>query len=67
MFRQYKFRNYNFRLIVFVIALSIIGYFAVGSAKEAYEQKQMFGIALGVIVAIIRSTYDKNWFFLRWE
>ena len=41
MFRQYKFRNYNFRLIVFVIALSIIGYFAVGSAKEAYEQKQI--------------------------
>ena len=67
MFRQYKFRNYNFRLIVFVIALSIIGYFAVGSAKEAYEQKQMFGIALGVILMLFLSLIDYSLYqYFQW-
>ena len=67
MFRQYKFRNYNFRLIVFVIALSIIGYFAVGSAKEANEQKQMFGIILGVVLMLFLSLIDYSIYqYLQW-
>jgi len=67
MFRQYKFRNYNFRLVIFVIALSIIGYFAVGSAKETYQQRQMFGIILGVVLMLFLSIVDYTIYqYLHW-
>ena len=60
MLRQYKLRNYNFKLIFFVIALSIIGYFAIGSAKESVQSRQMYGILVGIIVMIIVSLVDYN-------
>ncbi len=67
MFRQYKLRNYNFRLIIFVIALSIIGYFAVGSAQESVQQKQMFGIILGIVLMLFLSMIDYSVYrYLYW-
>ena len=58
MFRQYKFRNYNFRLVIFVIALGLIGYLAVGSAQESLRQRQMFGIVLGIGLMLFLSLVD---------
>jgi len=67
MFRQYKLRNYNFRLIIFVIALSVIGYFAVGSAQESVQQKQMFGIILGIVLMLFLSLIDYSVYrYLYW-
>jgi len=58
MFRQYKLRNYNFRLVIFVIALGLIGYLAVGSAQESLKQRQMFGILLGILLMLFLSLID---------
>ncbi|MBO4988469.1 MAG: rod shape-determining protein RodA [Lachnospiraceae bacterium] len=58
MFRQYRFRNYNFRLVIFVIALGLIGYLAVGSAQESLRQRQMFGIVLGIGLMLFLSFAD---------
>jgi len=67
MFRQYKFRNYNFRLIIFVIALGLIGYLAVGSAQESLRQRQMFGIILGVSLMLLLSLVDYSIYrYLSW-
>ena len=67
MFRQYKFRNYNFRLIIFVIVLSVIGYLAVGSANENYQQRQMFGIILGIVLMLFLSMIDYSIYqYLYW-
>ncbi len=67
MFRQYKFRNYNFRLVIFVISLSLIGYLAVGSAQESLRQRQMFGIVLGIILMLFLSLVDYSIYqYLYW-
>ena len=67
MFRQYKFRNYNFRLVIFVIFLSLIGYLAVGSAQESLRQRQMFGIVLGIILMLFLSLVDYSIYqYLYW-
>ena len=67
MFRQYKFRNYNFRLVIFVIALGLIGYLAVGSAQESLRQRQMFGIILGVLLMLFLSLVDYSIYrYLSW-
>ena len=35
MFTKYKIRRYNFKLLIMVIALAVIGIFAVGSAEPS--------------------------------
>ena len=44
-----------------VIATSIIGILAVGSAQKSSQPKQIFGVILGVIVMVILSLIDYNW------
>lgn len=58
MFRQYRLKQYNFKLIIFVVALSMIGYFAIGSAKESVQSRQMYGIICGVLIMIVVSVFD---------
>lgn len=60
MFKQYRLKDYDFKLIVFVIALSLIGIFAVSSANETYQSKQILGVVLGLFLMIVISLFDYN-------
>lgn len=67
MLRQYRLRNYNFKLVLFVIALSFIGYFAIGSARESVQSRQLYGILVGIIVMVIVSIIDyKLYAHIKW-
>ena len=67
MLRTYKLKNYNFRLVVWVIALSLIGYFAIGSAKESVQDRQMYGMIVGIILMILVSLVNYSYYaFARW-
>lgn len=61
MIKQYKLRFYNFRLVVFLLAISAIGVLLVGTAREDLQTKQIAGVALGVIVMLILSLIDYSW------
>ena len=50
MFHNYKFKNLDIKLIIAVIALTIIGIFVIGSANESNQQKQILGMILGIFV-----------------
>ena len=41
MFRTYKLKNLNIKLIVGILALTIIGILVIGSANEEYQSKQI--------------------------
>ena len=58
MFKQYKIKNYRFRLVVYVILLCIIGVMVVGSAKPSLQNKQIVGVVGGLIVMVITSLID---------
>lgn len=58
MFRYYKVKDYNFKLIIFVISLSIIGILAVGSAKNDLMTRQLTGVVLGIVIMLIVSFID---------
>lgn len=58
MLKHYRIRNYNFKLLIMVIALAIIGIIAVGSAEEALQPKQIAGFAGGVCLMIFLSLFD---------
>ena len=60
MFKQYKLKNYRFRLIVYVVILCIIGVMVVGSAKPSVQNKQIVGLIGGLIAMVIISLIDYN-------
>ena len=53
--KNYKLSNLNFRLLIYVLAVTFIGIFCIGSATEGedFQFKQILGFALGIIVLII--------------
>lgn len=61
MFRwsEYRFRYFGFRLVLFVIILSIIGVLVIGSAStESYDKKQAVGLVAGCILMLILAFVD---------
>lgn len=58
MFKQYKLKNYRFQLVTYVVLLCIIGVMVVGSAKPSVQNKQIIGIAGGLVVMVIVSLID---------
>lgn len=59
--KPYHLSDYRFNLIISVLALSIIGVLVVGSAKEVYQNKQIFGVVIGLIAMVVVSLIDYIW------
>lgn len=59
--KRYQLRNYNFTLITLVLILSVIGILVVGSAKEIYQGRQIFGVIIGIILMLVVSLMDYMW------
>ena len=55
MFRRYRIRDYDFKLIVMVLALSLIGVMTIGSAEESLQTKQLAGVIAGAVLMIVIS------------
>ena len=55
IFSRYKLIKLNFRLIIYVLAVTIIGIIAIGSASqgENYQFKQIVGFGIGIVVAFL--------------
>lgn len=58
MLKRYQIRNYNFKLIIFAIALSIIGILVIGSAKESVQGAQISGLVIGIVCLLALSVID---------
>ena len=43
MFKLYRLKNYNFRLIIWLLMISGIGVLLVGSAKASLQSRQLIG------------------------
>ncbi|MGN0312380.1 MAG: FtsW/RodA/SpoVE family cell cycle protein [Lachnospiraceae bacterium] len=64
---KYKLKNYKFRLIIEVMILNIFGIIVIGSANGGYQTKQILGMILGVVVMVITSLIDYEYFMkLAW-
>ena len=61
MIRQYRLRDYNFRLVIALIALSSLGVLLVGSADPSLQNRQLLGVLLGIAVMVVVSLMDFSW------
>lgn len=61
MLLDYNFRNYNLRLVFYVLCLSVVGILCLGSASgqtSAVVTKQIFGVAASLAVCFALSLID---------
>lgn len=66
MLKQIKLRNYNFRLVLYVVVLTILGILVIGSARESVQSKQVMGLVMGIVLMIMVSVTDYS-FVLRFS
>lgn len=59
--KAYQIKNYNFVLVALVFALSVLGIFVVGSAKESLQGRQIFGVVVGLCIMAVVSLFDYIW------
>ena len=51
-------KDYDFKLIFLVICLTVLGIFAIGSAKQSVQNRQIMGMALGLFAMLVVSFVD---------
>ena len=61
MIRQYRLRDYNFRLVFALAALSALGVLLVGSADPSLQFRQLQGVLLGMVMMVVVSLMDFSW------
>jgi rod shape determining protein RodA len=61
MIKKYRIIDYDFALVIMVMALTTIGIMAINSADPSSRNKQIAGFALGVgmmvFISLLRSLY----------
>jgi len=58
MLKHYHIRDYDFKLIVLVVAITAIGVLAIGSAKESLQSRQIAGAVFGFFLMLVISLFD---------
>lgn len=62
MLKRYRVRDYDFKLVCMLIALTVIGILAIGSANAEFQNKQILGLILGLFVMVVLSLFDYHTF-----
>jgi len=61
MLKQFQLKDYKFRLVFYVYAISIIGILVIGSAQKSVQDKQILGLVLGTVAMLVISLVDYLW------
>ena len=66
MLKKYRVRDYDFRLIIMMVAITVIGILSVGSARADLQNRQLLGFIMGFFMMVVLSFFDYS-FFLRFH
>ena len=58
MLKTYELRNYNFKLVILVMMISLMGVVFVNGADASYTKKHILGLGLGLMVMVVVSLID---------
>ena len=68
-FKNYKLRHFNFKMVLYILILSVIGILVIASATmndgPSTYYRQIMGVSVGFICMLIISMIDYHW-VLRW-
>lgn len=60
MFTKFNLRDYNFKLLILVIAAVVTGIVIINSAESSFTGRQLMGAVLGLIIMLVLSVIDYN-------
>lgn len=60
MYKKYKLRDFDFRLVVLAMIASSISILAVNSANADYMKKQVIGVIVGFVIMLVLAFVDYN-------
>ena len=66
MFKSYKFKDYDFKLIIYLMLISVIGILVVNSAAADLFKKQAMGFIAGFVIMILLSFIDYHFWLKFW-
>lgn len=66
MLKKYRVRDYDFKLVFLLAAITIIGILSIGSARVEFQSRQIQGFVMGFFIMIVLSFFDYS-FFLRFH
>ncbi|MGN0401104.1 MAG: FtsW/RodA/SpoVE family cell cycle protein [Acetatifactor sp.] len=61
MFTKFKFREYDFKLIIMILMLATIGVVTIGSAEPSLRNKQLAGVVAGAALMVFISFLNYKW------
>ena len=61
MLRLYRLKDYNFKLVAYLTALSILGILLVSSADPTLRTRQIAGVIAGLFIMVFVSLFDYSW------
>ena len=61
MFKKYKLRSYNIRLVILLLVTSCYGIAVINSADSSFTIKQCLGLAFSFLLMLFISFVDYNW------
>ena len=67
LLKDYQYKKIPFRLILFCVALNLIGIAVIGSARASLQKTQIVGMALGLAAMIVVALVDYSlYMYLHW-
>lgn len=67
MFKNYRLRDFDFKLIFMVLALAGIGVMTIGSAEPSLQSKQLAGVIAGAVIMIGLAFFNYSFYLqLNW-
>ena len=62
MLKKYRVWDYDFKLIIMLIAITVVGILVIGSADRSYQSKQILGFVMGLFLMVVISLFDYSTF-----
>lgn len=62
MLKKYRVRDYDFKLIIMLIAITVVGILVIDSADRSYQSKQILGFVMGLFLMVVISLFDYSTF-----
>ncbi|MCR5283387.1 MAG: rod shape-determining protein RodA [Lachnospiraceae bacterium] len=62
MLRNYRIGDYDFKLIIYMIAITVLGILVIGSAQEGFRSRQIMGFLVGLLFLVLLSLFDYSVF-----
>lgn len=62
MLKRYRIRDYDFKLVILLVAITVLGIMIIGSAQESVQDKQIMGFIVGLFLMLVVSLFDYSFF-----